>query len=202
MIRLVTAILCACAFLAPRVHAAENDVEFGGATYRLWAHRSAHRAKEPTFSFYIPINDSPESPKTAIEMVHFGKAKYPDQVAQTWLPSVVTRSVEKPTVHPSPTDKEDLIYEVMTFFSNPAGQEVMLNRFFREPGGGVTSYLVKWRFLEVEGVVDDSSYRSRLEKLIEELRHLKLPLNPPPPPAPPAAKPEATPAPAPAPDHS
>lgn len=164
--------------VATVLRATSPSVTYGGETYVLGAVHEGREDKDPTVMLFSPADNAGRDTKTVLEVVHWPKKKYPDELGRSWLESIFPRCVETPTVHVSPKDKRDVTYEAIAFFQNPSGQENDLRRFFREPGrGGVTSYLVKWLFLEKDSKVDDSLYRSRRDALIKELQGLTISLD-------------------------
>lgn len=169
---------------ASRLTAASPIIAYGGENYALTAVHEPRNDKDQLVMLLSPADNAGREVKTVIEVSHWAKKKYPDELGQGWLQVMFPRCVEKPAVIVSPHDKRDLIYETISFFQNPNGQECALRRFFREPGGGVTSYLVKWLFLEHDSKVDDAIYRSRRDALIKELQGLRISL---------ALRPEAAP---------
>lgn len=163
---------------ASGLRAANPSVIYGGETYILHFAHESQNGKDPTVLLLSPADNPTREVKTVMEVVHWPKQKYPDEMGRKWLETIFPRCVEKPTVHPSPRDKRDLTYEAIAFFQNPSGQENDLRRFFREPErGGVTSYLVKWLFPEKDSKINDASYRDRRDALIKELQGLTISLD-------------------------
>ena len=172
---IVTGVLLAT---AGALRAANPSVTYGGETYVLNAVHESRSEKDPMMMILTPADNMGRDVKTLIEVVHWPKQKYPDEMGRRWLETIFPRCVETPTVHVSPKDKRDVTYEAIAFFQNPSGQENNLRRFFREPDrGGVTSYLVKWLFLEKDSKINDSLYRSRRDALIRELQGLTISLD-------------------------
>ncbi len=172
-------LLCFLGTLLPLL-GADDDIpsfEFSESTYKLFLLNAGPASTDPAMNIYTLDGAGPKEAMSSMEVAYWPKMKNLQTARDRWVMSITPRLTEKVQTHRTSGNANQLVMEAVVFSSNPAGQEVILHRFDRDPKTkGITTHLIRWRFLEVEGKIDDSWFRQNRERLIEELRRLELPI--------------------------
>lgn len=171
-------LLCGLGALLPfSVGAEVPSFEFSASTYKLLLMHAGRGEKDSAMNVYTLDGAGPKDAMSSMEVAFWPKVKNLKTSRDNWLLSITPRLTEKVETIPTPGNPNQVIVQAVVFTSNPAGEEVMLHRFDHNPKDRtLVTYLMRWRFLEEDGTIDDRWFRQNRDRLVEELRQLELPI--------------------------